>query len=329
MIDTIYLGDHDNIYAHLAFEELLLDRVRAGEKILYLWSSSDSVVLGKHQNPWQECPVAGRQLPAVRIARRISGGGAVFHDAGNLNFSFICSRDTYSFADQMNVIRGALARSDVQAVVEGRALVVGGKKCSGNSFCFRRGGAIHHGTLLVGANLDRLERYLVPALADIDSRATRSVRAEVVNLATLDQTMTVDGVRNAIVDEVESISSRRPTVRAASGVFDAEAMRRRVEQRSSWEWIFGTTPRFTVEWRVPIGDTQFDLSVAVAKGRIEEVSRRDPPGMDGILESIAAAIKDTPFHAAAVVDRLRGASLPAGSRPVAVGLAEFLEKMSF
>jgi lipoate-protein ligase A len=179
----IVTTENCDIYRNLAVEEWLLDHA-PNLPVLFLYVNDPCVVIGKNQNPWRECRLSLMEKEGVPLARRISGGGAVYHDAGNLNVSIIVSRTEYREEKQYELIFQTLEKFGIKASkVRKNTLAVDGKKVSGQAFCFRGQRVLHHGTLLVNADLNRLGRYLGPEIEGIQTKAVASIPAEVMNLA--------------------------------------------------------------------------------------------------------------------------------------------------
>ncbi len=171
-----------DVYRNLALEEWLLENAPS-LPVLFLYVNDPCVVIGKNQNPWRECRLSLMEKEGVALARRISGGGAVYHDAGNLNVSIIVRRTDYREDKQYELIFQTLEKFGIQSSkVRKNSLVVDGKKFSGNAFCHRRDRTLHHSTQLVNCDLARLGRYLGPELDGIETNAIASVPAEVANL---------------------------------------------------------------------------------------------------------------------------------------------------
>ena len=148
-------------WKNLAREEFLMGDCADDEAIFYLWRNARTVVIGRNQNAWSECQLDLLESEDGRLARRSSGGGAVFHDLGNLNFSFIVPRRLFSMERQLGVVLGALRSLGIDAEFSGRNdLAIGGRKFSGNAWQLTRDRGLHHGTLLLSADMSMMSRYL-------------------------------------------------------------------------------------------------------------------------------------------------------------------------
>ena len=181
-----YVSHTVNPHLNLAIEKILFDAVDDETVILYLWQNQNTVVIGKNQNAFSECRTELLRQEGGTLARRLSGGGAVFHDLGNLNFTFICSTDNLDVAKNMEVIRRACLLSGITAELSGRNdILASGKKFSGNAFYNSKGRSYHHGTLLINADMEKLDRYLTPPKAKLETKGIKSVRTRVINLSEL------------------------------------------------------------------------------------------------------------------------------------------------
>ena len=204
-------------YENLALEEALLSRVGEGELILYLWQNARTVVIGRNQNPWKECRTALLAKEGGHLARRLSGGGAVFHDLGNLNFTFLMSAEDYDLPRQLTVIERACQSLGIPAQRSGRNdLLAEGRKFSGNAFYKHNGKAYHHGTLMVDVDLEKVQRYLSPSKAKLAAKGVDSVRSRVVNLREFVPDLTIDGLADALITALAEVYAPTP-VGAAIG----------------------------------------------------------------------------------------------------------------
>lgn len=265
MIETIRLyesGSHDPYY-NLAVEQHLLETVGEGTCILYLWQNQNTVVIGKNQNAWKECRTTLLEKEGGHLARRLSGGGAVFHDLGNLNFTFLVPQADYDLDRQLTVIQEAVRSLGIQAERSGRNDVLAeGRKFSGNAFYKNGIQAYHHGTLLVDVDTQRMSRYLNPSKAKLQSKGVDSVRSRVVNLRELNPDITIPGLKAALAEAFSRVYGL-PLAQIAPETLDAgaiEALRRRNE---SWEWLYGKKIPFTFdcEGRFPWGGVQIQAQV--------------------------------------------------------------------
>ena len=186
-------------YENLALEQTLLERVRENACILYLWQNARTVVIGRNQNPWKECRTALLEEEGGHLARRLSGGGAVFHDLGNLNFTFLMREADYDLDRQLTVIETACRSLGIPVERSGRNdLLADGRKFSGNAFYHHNGRAYHHGTLMVDVDLEMVQRYLSPSKAKLAAKGVDSVRSRVVNLREFLPDLTVERLSDAL-----------------------------------------------------------------------------------------------------------------------------------
>ncbi len=232
-----------DVYHNLAIEEYLMDYVTDRGPILYLWQSDCAVVLGKNQNPWKECRLDWMEQEGVPLARRVSGGGTVYHDAGNLNYCVITAREQYREEQAYRLIFQALEPFGIRAEKTGRSnLSVDGLKFSGNAFAFRNGRAMHHGTLLLQTDLKRLNRYLGSMVDGIETRAIASVPATVTNL-----NLQKGRLADAIITRFQSEYGDGEFCRYRAADLDGERLDEIQMRQISSDWKFGATPRFVVE----------------------------------------------------------------------------------
>ena len=230
-----------DIYRNLATEEYLMEH--SSGPVLFLWRSKCAVVVGKNQNPWRECRLDLMRTEGVPLARRISGGGTVYHDEGNLNYCVVVDRAQYREELAFELIFQTLETFGIRAERTGKSnLSVDGLKFSGNAFCFRKGRALHHGTLLLQADLGRLGRYLGPVLGGIETRAVASVPARVANLD-LDIGLVAAGLRGCFLD-LYGDGSSSPSLGIGFDEAELDALE---EKHCSREWKYDATPKFMVE----------------------------------------------------------------------------------
>jgi len=232
-----------DVYRNLAIEEYLMDQVVDSGPVLFLWQSDCAVVMGKNQNPWKECRLDLMREEGVPLARRISGGGTVYHDAGNLNYCVIVDRREYREQQAYDMVCDALQRFGIRGERTGKSnLSVGGLKFSGNAFCFRKGRAMHHGTLLLNTDLQRLSRYLGSMIDGIETHAIASVPAEVTNLP-----LEMEALGDALEEHFKAHYGDGNILRWADADLAFAGLDEQLTHQQSEAWIYNATPRFTVE----------------------------------------------------------------------------------
>jgi lipoate-protein ligase A len=232
-----------DVYRNLAIEEYLMDHVTDLGPILFLWQSDCAVVLGKNQNPWQECRLDLMENERVPMARRVSGGGTVYHDAGNLNYCVITTRESYREEQAYSLVFQALETFGITAEKTGKSnLSVDGLKFSGNAFAFRKGRAMHHGTLLLQTDLKRLNRYLGSMVEGIETHAIASVPAHVTNL-NLDKSALSNALKERFLVEYQD---GNPVLWSEENMDESVLQRLHIRQISD-DWKFGGTPRFSLK----------------------------------------------------------------------------------
>ena len=253
---------------NLSLESALADSVGSDEIILYLWQNADTVVIGKNQNIWKECSIGRMEQDGITAVRRPSGGGAVFHDLGNLNFTFIARDADYDEEKQTAVILHALETFGIKAEKTGRNdLLAEGRKFSGHAYSHHKGRSVHHGTLLIHSDLSRIPLYLRPDPLKLKANSVDSARSRVRNLSELLPSLTIAQMMEALIESCEEIygCSREPMAFP-----DAEAIESYRRIYGSREWIYNRNSAFTAEvsHRFPWGTVT--LSLQAENGMIQD-----------------------------------------------------------
>ena len=199
----LIFGKSHHPYENLALEQVLMNHCEDDTLYFYLWQNAHTVVIGKHQHAYSEVFVEEALKDGVKIARRSSGGGAVYHDLGNLNFTFIAKDPLYSIEKQMQMIANALIDLGYQAQVNGRNdIEVSGFKVSGNAFAHQGNTHLHHGTLLVNVDKTLLGKYLNVNPKKLQRKNVSSVAARIENLKNI-KDLSIDSLINHLFDAVE------------------------------------------------------------------------------------------------------------------------------
>ena len=244
-----------NPYENLALEEYLFDALPNNTYILYLWQNDNTVVIGYNQNPLAQCNMKEVHMGSTYIARRLSGGGAVWHDMGNLNFTFIAEKDNFSKAKHGDVLLEILRKLGFGAVKDGRNdIVVSDKKISGNAYYEKDDKCLHHGTILINSDLEKMNKVLVVDKEKWKERGIDSVRSRVGNLSQWINTVTIDSVKS----EFKSTFEKQYDDLTFCETLEVEesVLGELVKKYSSKEWIFGREipSNFQVEKRFEWGD---------------------------------------------------------------------------
>lgn len=279
---------------NLALEEHLLRNIGPGEVILYLWQNQGTVVIGRNQNAWKQCRCKELEDEGKKLARRLSGGGAVFHDLGNLNFTFIMERKNYNLERQLEVILRAVRRQGIDAEFSGRNdLTAAGRKFSGNAFYFEEKAAYHHGTILVDVDFEDMMRYLQVSQAKMRSKAVESVKARVVNLKSLNPEITIDSMADSVAGAFVEIYGGEKTVEVVNpDTLDLEELYRRY---SSWQWRYGETPKFDVEFSTRFDWGEIEVGLSLRKAVITQAKIYSDAMNPQLIEEMAAVLGDTPL----------------------------------
>lgn len=299
---------------NLAVEEYLLDTAAENQSTLYLWQNRNTVVIGKNQNPWKECQTKILEEEGGYLARRLSGGGAVYHDLGNLNFTFIMNRDAYNLEKQLGIILRAVQDLGIPAVKNGRNdLTVNGSKFSGNAFCFRRNNAYHHGTILVAGDLEKMAKYLQGSPEKIRSKGVESVRSQVVNLQEYCPGLTIAIVKNELnrefVKTYSEDSIAESVIIQSAYSLDQAAIRHLYRKYASWEWRYGETPNFVLEMSTRFRWGGIEIGLKLEKGIIREVTAYSD-AMDGAFTGmLPQALTGKVLHGTVMADCIRNLNL--------------------
>lgn len=314
---------------NLAIEEYLLDNIKKDQCILYLWQNQNTVVIGRNQNPWKECRTELLENEGGKLARRLSGGGAVFHDTGNLNFTFVMGREAYDLDRQLSVILGAVNRLGIAAVKSGRNdLAADERKFSGNAFCFRRNGAYHHGTILVSADMDKLTRYLQVSPEKIRSKGVESVRSRVVNLSEFKPGLTIEETAHA-VEEVFSEIYGKPRHISEDELKDRSALLSLYEKYSSWEWRYGEAPQFDIDMSARFAWGGVEMGIQLENGIISK-ARVFSDAMDAdFFEQLGSALRGRKFHSGDMSRAVRDSINCDEQKVIAEDIALWIEQKGF
>ncbi len=263
-----------NPWFNLATEDWIFQALDPDSHTLFLWRNSETVVIGRSQNPWVECKIDKMEADDVFLARRQSGGGAVFHDLGNTNFTFLSPKDDYDQAANFTIIINALKKLGIDADLSGRNdMQVGDKKISGSAFKHAADRSFHHGTLLVNADMQKLGDYLNPHPLKLKAKGIKSVRARVANLVEFNADINHEDLSEAIIEAFCEYYGDTALVEELDEASLAKqpTLNKYYQQMADWDWRFGKTPEFShhIETRFDWGI--IDLHLDVKQAVISEV----------------------------------------------------------
>lgn len=260
-----------NPYYNLAFEEYVFKNFTDDEYLL-LWQNDNTIVVGKNQNTIEEINQQAIEELSVKVVRRNTGGGAVYHDLGNVNFSYISdwkAESELSYERFLNPIIKALNTLGVEAMIKGRNdIVVQDRKISGNAQAVQRNRILHHGTLLFDSNLSMMQKVLNVSEDKMASKGVKSVKARVANIKEfLKEDITV-------VQFIDHIRQSFFQFGYTDEVFLSAQQQAEIEELAktkyeSWEWNYGQSPESNFKSARKFDQGKLEVSLFIKKGVIE------------------------------------------------------------
>ena len=261
------LNDSSNPYFNLAFEEYIFNKYHNGD-IFLVWHDSPSVISGKYQNIWREVHVRKVFEHGIPMVRRMSGGGTVYHDEGNINYTFITDwHEGSSYDDFLNPVINALSGLGIAARKKGTSeIVIGDLKISGSAQCVSKGRILHHGTLLFDSDLSALDEITTGRKNEsMDTKGTKSALCKVTNISEhLDHKMNIDDFGNALLDCILDGGEKKSLTAAETD----EIYELMSTKYMSDEWTWGHTPAFTYTKTGNIAEHPLEVSYSAKKGII-------------------------------------------------------------
>ncbi|MEG1196985.1 MAG: lipoate--protein ligase [Raoultibacter sp.] len=293
-----------NPYENIALEEALLASLERDELVMYLWQNRRTVVCGRNQNPWKECRIATLEAQGGHLARRLSGGGAVFHDLGNLNFTFLARDPHFNVARQMQVISAAVAFFGLDATISGRNdIAIDGAKFSGNAFYRTKDAHYHHGTLMIAVDTAYLGRYLSPDQRKLSAKGIDSVQSRVVNLGDLCPAITIESLSAALVSALSQVYDMKAQALCPERLAGIR-QQARPDFFASWEWRFGKTLAFTHRFDARFDWGGIEVQLRVEKGSIAQACVFSDALDAAFIAQLAPALSGCPYTLPALLQRL-------------------------
>lgn len=320
-MNKLYVSTSGDGWRNLGTDEYFLEHIAPEDMLLYFYINRSAVIIGHGQNPWLECNLEAMRRDDVQLVRRITGGGAVFHDEGNLNFSFIAGEKVYDVQRQLGVILSAVRALGIDCDFTGRNdLIADGRKFSGNAYCSRKGIKQHHGTLLIGSDLSRLQNYLNVDPRKLQAKGVKSVRSRVCNLSEFVPDLTCEAMLAALKDAFRAEYGDYEELSAP----EESAVAPYIEKHASDAWRLGETPRFDVEIenRFPWGNAQ--LLLTLRKGKVHDI-RVYTDALDvAIPDEVCALLMGVEYNAESMA-----AALEKSEKAQLKELAQFIRGLTF
>lgn len=307
-------SDSTSPYFNLAMEEYVFNNLPKDREYFMLWQNDNSIIIGKHQNTIEEINLPYVRERKINVARRLSGGGAVYHDLGNLNFTFVTDGDEAGQLDLASFcvpVVDALASMDVKAEISGRNdITIDGKKFSGNAQYMRASRVMHHGTLMFDSNLETLTDALKVSADKVESKGIKSIRSRVTNIKDhLDRKdMTTLEFRNVLRQFMFEENEMQEYDLTSEDIAEIKKIQQRYE---SWDWNYGRSPAYSIrkERRVE-GCGKIQVFMDVEKGVIKDFTTRG---------DYFGAEESTAVDAAVVGAEINEASLAAALKNLDIG----------
>ncbi len=298
--------DNENVTdprLNLAVEEHLLRDRPTGEDLLFFFINEPSIIIGRYQNAWEEINPSYVDRHGIQVVRRLSGGGAVYHDQGNLCFSLITrggKEDALNFKKFTAPVIRTLRGMGVPADLEGKSDIrVNGLKISGNAIYSTRQGIVCHGTLLFDTDLTVMSEALKVKPGEIESRSIKSVRSQVANIREfMHEPMEIEAFRQKLLHGIFDGSEQIPRYRLSAT--DWEAIEKYSKDRyMTWEWNYGKSPAFKLEKTLRFASGEVHALVQVQDGLIQSVNfqgdlagQRDISSLERRLSGVRYTRKD-------------------------------------
>jgi lipoate-protein ligase A len=267
-MSRIVISLETNPYVNIACEyQLFLEHTEGVD--LYLWQNDPCVVIGRNQNMYAECDLEYLKDNNIYPTRRFSGGGAVYQDLGNVNFTFIANSKKVSEKDLLLLAQKAVKQCGIDSEFSGRNdLMYNQKKFSGLAYFYQNNKIMFHGTMLVDVDLDKLTSVLNPSQLKLKSKGIESVRNRVINLASVDSTLTQQAIKDAFVDVFQKEYMLNTNI-LYSKKEDVDPLL--IEKLENPEWIYGAAPKYEIQLERKFSFGNATLDVHVERGKIKDI----------------------------------------------------------
>jgi lipoate-protein ligase A len=295
---------------NLALEEYVLRNMMTEEDILLFYVNAPSIIIGRNQNTIEEIDSDVVAARGIQVVRRISGGGAVYHDLGNLNFSFM-TRDVHGRFNRYDTFNGpvveVLRALGVPAELSGRNdILAGGRKISGNAQFASAGRMFSHGTLLLNANLDDVTAALRPKPGKLESKAMKSVRSRVANISEwLATPLDVRELRELIIEKIFGTRDRSRMSMLHLTDADREGAERLFRERyDNWDWNYGQSPPSNLQRATRFPGGEIEMRLDLQDGRIAAIRLFGDYMGSGDVAEVEQRLTGVPYDREAILTAL-------------------------
>ncbi|MDD7388296.1 MAG: lipoate--protein ligase [Lachnospiraceae bacterium] len=292
-------------YFNLALEKYLFDTVDDRTVILYLWQNDKTVVYGSNQNVWKEVQVSKLIDDGGFPVRRLSGGGAVFHDKGNLNFTFLTKKDNYNVDKQLQVIIEACRLFGLTVEKTGRGdLTIEGRKFSDSAFYRSGERCCHHGTLLVNTDISMISRYLNADRSRPESNGVRSVEPDVADLVDFCPSLDIETMRRKLFEAFEHVYGLKP-VPMSGQELEPAVIGSYEKIFSDDNWLFGGRIKYKNQICKRFDWGEFDLNLNVDNGTIAAAQLYSDADDEHFIASIGDKLEGMAYSCEALTELVR------------------------
>ena len=299
-----------DIHENLALEQHLAQNVQSGQLILFLWQNRSCVVIGRNQNAFRECRTDILSDEGVTLSRRLSGGGSVYQDLGNLNFTFCSSDKDSDIGRQHRVILEACRLLKIDASVSGRNdLLAEGCKFSGNSFYSHDGKSFHNGTILLDVDLKKMEKCLSPSKMKLASKAVDSVRSRVINLWEIRPDISPELMCDAL-GKAFSMVYGGEIAEINPDSLDKKDIEEKRRFFASYEWVYGRNATFPISIQRRFSWGEISVNIEIKRGLCSDVKVFTDALNYSLAEMIENALIGSKFNKTELCARIEEAQVP-------------------
>lgn len=268
-MNRIIISEENDPYYNLALEEELLENLKGNEKILYLWINSSCVIIGRNQNPYLECNLNFLKEKNIELLRRKSGGGAVYQDLGNLNYTFINNTDLEISQKYQEILIESLKEKHIDSFFSGRNdILIKDKKISGQAFYEINNKMCLHGTLLVNVDLDNLVNSLKPSYSKLISKGISSIKSRVGNLKDFNKSINIKELKEILITKYKKKISEDVNIEYYN---KKNFFPKYYREYKKEEWNLENCPEFIFEKEIIYEEGILKISFKISNGIIKDI----------------------------------------------------------